>query len=458
MRQELADWLNKRPQEEIPGTSANFWEREWESLIQEVCKNFNDINSGDRHHLGDQLFLGSNINRLLEVLRQIEICLAQRPNWFRATIGQQLNQIYHKAFRIPPLEWQSLIPVELDPLRRLTEIESELEIEIISKPLRVLMGASAKQHRLDAIAQGENIEGRFFHSPKRYFGQDRVLEVALNGEKDKIKVEELIQAAYAHIIDSTENDRQRNSGQRSAGDYYRAVLTYPTVASPFVRRKLEESVVQNLNIKDVQIAYDEAVAVAIFFLFREFGGNLNIGIESFKTRCRRYGDKWSQNVLVLDIGGGTTDLALIELTLEEIDPFDPGEDRGDGGRYYKLTPKVLGASGHLQLGGELITLKLFHLLKVAIAECLLTAVAEERLGKDILKVQLEELSEHFLENGRYQIGKLLACVDRENPESNNNAYKDALDTAEKSFTYPLEKCSPISIANFLYPLGTSRKG
>ena len=124
----------------------------------------------------------------------------------------------------------------------------------------------------------------------------------------------------------------------------------------------------------MQTAYDEAVSVAIFFLWREFGGNLNIGIESFKTRCRQNGNKWSQNVLVLDIGGGTTDLALIELTLEDKTPFfADNEDRGLGGRYYKLTPKLLGSSGHLQLGGELITLRIFRLLKVAIADFLLNS-------------------------------------------------------------------------------------
>ncbi|PLZ41352.1 hypothetical protein CBP27_05540, partial [Fischerella thermalis WC542] len=85
--------------------------------------------------------------------------------------------------------------------------------------------------------------------------------------------------------------------------------------------------------------------------------------------------------MVLDIGGGTTDLALIRLSLEEINPFEPGEDRGDGGRYYKLTPKLLGSSGHLQLGGELITLRLFLLLKAAIADCLLTAIVDETLPR-----------------------------------------------------------------------------
>jgi Uncharacterized protein conserved in bacteria, putative virulence factor len=190
--------------------------------------------------------------------------------------------------------------------------------------------------------------------------------------------------------------------------------------------------VQELGIDDVQTAYDEAVSVAIFFLWREFGGNLNIGIESFKTRCRQNGNKWSQNVLVLDIGGGTTDLALIELTLEDKTPFfADNEDRGLGGRYYKLTPKLLGSSGHLQLGGELITLRIFRLLKVAISDFLLTAVTTGDIESDKLEDLINsELNDRFLEDGKFKTGSLLKCIDKENPEG-DVAFKDALDTAEK---------------------------
>ena len=207
------------------------------------------------------------------------------------------------------------------------------------------------------------------------------------------------------------------------------MVTYPAIAPPRVREEVEQ-LVSKLGIQSVQMAYDEAVSVAIFFLWREFGGDLRIGIESFKTRCRRSGEHWSQNVLVLDIGGGTTDLALINLSLQEKDPFASNEDRGDGGRYYVLTPKLLGSSGHLQLGGELITLRIFRLLKVALADCLLSAVARGDLSPDLLKVRPDELSDRFVEDGKFQTGSLLACLDNDNPEADVR-YKDALDTAEK---------------------------
>jgi hypothetical protein len=148
---------------------------------------------------------------------------------------------------------------------------------------------------------------------------------------------------------------------------------------------------------------------------------------------------------------------LIGLTLEEVDPFEPGEDRGAGGRYYKLTPKLLGSSGHLQLGGELITLRLFLLLKVAIADALLSAVADESLKSDRLDTIPSELPQRFLnENGEYISGSLLKCVDKENPETDTVAYKDALDAAEKVLPTRWAILSCL-LANFLHPLGICRR-
>ncbi|WP_026733076.1 virulence factor SrfB [Fischerella sp. PCC 9605] len=427
LRDRLAAWLTQRPVENIAGLSQDAWVQEWQRFLAEASKNLQDDNSVNLRNLHGEQFL--------EAIRQIEIALSKRLPWFRRAASKHLNKIYHEVFRVPPLEWQSLISVELDKDRRLSEIPSEIEIISLEPFLpkddpakvKVSLGEQAKQHRLDAIRQGEGIDSRFLHSPKRYFGQERSFQITLNDKEDTIPVNKLLQAAYAQLIDLTEKYRQR-SGKCSQGKFYRAVVTYPTIASPFVRREIEQ-LVKQLDIDDVQMAYDEAVSAAIFFLWREFGGDLNLGIESFKTRCRREGDRWWQNVMVLDIGGGTTDLALIRLTLEEINPFEPGEDRGDGGRYYKLTPKLLGSSGHLQLGGELITLRLFLLLKAAIADCLLSAIAEENLPPDVLKVQPEELSDRFLQKGKFQKGSLLACVDNEIREG--EAYKEALNDAEK---------------------------
>ncbi|MTJ06237.1 virulence factor SrfB [Anabaena sp. UHCC 0204] len=425
LRERMAEWLNSPPDLALIDVSGS----EWEKFLADISKNL-EIES----HQLSEIFEIDNKELFLEAIRQIELCLGTSDR-FRRAVSKKLYSIYHEVFRVPTLESQNLIPVVLDIDRRNTEIPSEMEIsELI--PLKLRMGRDARDNRKKAIAQGSSISvkeiiSRFHHSPKRYFGQDRSFPVILEEDEENIQVNRLIQAAWAQLIELTEDYRQRARRRFSEGDFLTAVVTYPAVAPPVVRKEIKQ-LVQELGIDDVQTAYDEAVSVAIFFLWREFGGNLNIGIESFKTRCRQNGNKWSQNVLVLDIGGGTTDLALIELTLEDKTPFfADNEDRGLGGRYYKLTPKLLGSSGHLQLGGELITLRIFRLLKVAISDFLLTAVTTGDIESDKLEDLINsELNERFLEDGKFKTGSLLKCIDKENPEG-DVAFKDALDTAEK---------------------------
>jgi hypothetical protein len=425
LRDRMAQWLNSPASVALPDVSAS----EWEKFIADISKNL-EIEPSRL----SEVFESDNKERFLEAIRQIELCLGTSDR-FRRAVSKKLYQIYHEVFRVPTLESQNLIPVVLDIDRRSTEIKSELEIAKLAA-LELKMGREASDNRKKAIAQGtssalKEIISRFHHSPKRYFGQDRSFPVILDESEETINVNQLIQAAWGHLIELTEDYRRRARRRFSEGDFLSAVVTYPTVAPPVVRKEVKE-LVEQLGLDDVQTAYDEAVSVAIFFLWREFGGNLNIGIESFKTRCRQEGNKWSQNVLVLDIGGGTTDLALIELTLEDKTPFfADNEDRGLGGRYYKLTPKLLGSSGHLQLGGELITLRIFRLLKVAVADFLLTSVTTGNLESDKLEDLINsELNERFLENGQFKSGSILKCLDKENPEG-DAAYKDALDTAEK---------------------------
>ncbi|MBD2503452.1 acetate and sugar kinases/Hsc70/actin family protein [Anabaena azotica] len=425
LRDRLSQWLSSPASIALPEVS----DIEWEKFLSDISKSLEIDPSQLR-----EVFESENKDRFLEAVRQIELCLGNSDR-FRHAVSKKLYNIYHEVFRVPTLESQNLIPVVLDIDRRDTEIPSELEISNLGD-LNIRMGREARDNRKKAIAQGtssslKEIISRFHHSPKRYFGQKRDFSVILDGQEETINVNQLIQAAWSHLIDLTEDYRQRARRRFSEGEFLTAVVTYPTVAPPVVRKEVKE-LIEQIGIDDVQTAYDEAVSVAIFFLWREFGGNLNIGIESFKTRCRQDKNKWSQNVLVLDIGGGTTDLALIELTLEDKTPFfGSNEDRGLGGRYYKLTPKLLGSSGHLQLGGELITLRLYRFLKVAIADALLTAITLGNIESDKLEDLINsELNERFLEQGKFKSGSLWKCLDKENPEG-DAAYKDALDTAEK---------------------------
>ncbi|MBD2616210.1 molecular chaperone [Nostoc punctiforme FACHB-252] len=424
LRQLLAQWLNLPATNALPGVNAN----EWEKFIDDISKNLG-INSSQLH----EFFQADNQDRYLEGVRQIELCLG-RSEQFRRSVSKRLYQIYHEVFRVPTLESQNLIPVPLDLDTRSVEISSELEITSLT-PLKVRMGREAKYNKNKAISLStsnslEEIISRFHYSLKPYFGQDRQLLVSVDGKQETIQVNQLIQAAWGHLIELTDYYRKHRSRSFSKGDFQKVVITYPTIAPPLVRNQVKQFV-EDLGIEDVQTV-DEATAVLMFYLWREFGNELNIDMEYFKTLCRRKGEKWSQNVLVLDIGGGATDLALIELTLKDITPsFRDKKDRGLGGRYYQITSKLLGSSGHLQLGGELITLRMFRLLKVAIVDCLLTAIATGSWNNNKLNDLVLNLNERFLEQGKYKQGSLLKCIDKQYPENDYTAYKDALDTAEK---------------------------
>ncbi|MBC6474132.1 MAG: hypothetical protein GDA48_16080 [Hormoscilla sp. GM102CHS1] len=193
LRARLAQWFNDRPLDPRPGVRDRDWDEEWEKLISEVSKEFSDLDNDSQENIGDRIFKETKSSRLLEAISLVELGLNNRREWFRRSASKGLNQIYHEVFRVPSLEWQRLIPVELDGLRKLSEIPSELEIESLDDGgLKVLMGERAKQNRLEAIAQGQDIKGKFHHSPKRYFGQNlenQKIQVTLNGSSQSVAVE-----------------------------------------------------------------------------------------------------------------------------------------------------------------------------------------------------------------------------------------------------------------------------
>jgi hypothetical protein len=384
--------------------------------------------------------------RMFEAIRQLEICLGARP--IRGAVLRGLNRIYHEAFLEPRLKSQSLVAVPLDPnFPQEKDIPSELEIKGPGTPLQVILGRRAQQDRRSAMALSgqssalppsadepehltlEAVRRRFHHSPKRYLGVRKSFPVPLGSETITATSDQLVQAAWGQLVELTGQWRQRNPTACSKGRFTRAVVTYPTVSPPSVRREVE-TLVRELKFPDVVTDYDEAVAAALFYLHREFGGSLDLGPEVFKSRSRRDKNKWFQNVLVLDIGGGSTDLALLQLTLEEVDPFQPGESRGAGGRCYVITPRLLGSSGNTQLGGELITLRLFRLLKAALADRLLAAVQDKHLESAGIAGKVAQLGEAFVDdNGRYRPGSLFGPV-ADLPES-DPLFTDALNAAEQ---------------------------
>ncbi|AOW98778.1 hypothetical protein BJP34_04310 [Moorena producens PAL-8-15-08-1] len=447
------EWLGSSDSK-LPGVGDHEWQEYIEQVENNLGKSWPEIIDNKKSSI------------LLEGIRQLEISLGTRlDDPIYPVVSKKLNEIYRQLFQLPPLQKERIVLAKIDKnLPQEIQITSELELVGVNGFLEVEMGEIARNNRLAAMSQettdenqeDENqetfwrkIESKFHHSPKRYLnktrkkGEEDKIKIYWEGEEKNIEYSELIQAAMKCLIELTENfkDKPENKKRYDSGKFYRVIVTYPTVSKPETRRKLEELVSQILEQKftdtdvklDVKKDFDEAIAAAIFYVWREFGGNQTIGIEAFKTRCRRSGQKWAQNLMVLDIGGGTTDLALIRLLLRDDSPFDPGEDRGAGGRYYVLTPELMGSSGHLFLGGELITLRLFRVLKVAIVDNLLTAFTEGNLKDDKLDLLIRGLEPRFLQqdnHNKYRTRSLLECIDKENPE-NDPFYSTVLNYAEE---------------------------
>jgi len=440
LRKLMSSWLLQTPSEAAPGASEAEW---WDMLsAMPVARDGREV-----HEQLAEILRNGEADDVHGLIRSIEIAMSNKSEVFRKAVSNRLRDIYEEAFRVPPLEALHLYPVELDGVRQANDIPSEMELlgREVGK-LNVLMGFRARQNRNEAIrkaseAEIAGINQRFFQSPKRTFGSNKVMARAIGANSDPITSNDLMQAAWDHLLILTDESRGRHQGMYSDGRISRVCITYPTVSPPQVREEAER-LVRELGITDVRTDYDEAVSAAIFYMMREFGGSVDVGLglESFKARSQRVLDQdgnvsnWFQNVLVFDIGGGTTDCALIRIKMEEIDPFDPEEDRGLGGRCYRITPELLGASGHLQLGGELVSLHMYRLVKVAIADGVMSAIVKRQMQNDKMLTLMSKLPSKFLDKDRrFKPGSLLACVD--NVEAQSAAYDEdyiqALDVAEQ---------------------------
>jgi hypothetical protein len=428
----LKDLLFKRilSQEDAACLLPNVDPRDWDALLVRVGTNLGFAGDNPRMAIVDRVRGGGE--PMLQALLQLEVNLGQSP--CKPLVVKALDRVYHEAFLEPRLRSQSLLIVPLDPMyQRDKDIVSTLKLLNVDLPMDAIMGRQVLTDYRNAIAQAGQPDGpgapaaspaalqqQYHLSPKRQLIEDnREFVLTLGGKTETRTGEQVVQAAYKHLIDRTAVWQARNPQACSQGRFTRAIVTYPTVAPPSVRSEVETLVrplvavvdAEGKRKEDVVTDYDEAVAAALFYLHREFGGSVDLGPEAFKSMSRRSNDKWYQNVLVLDIGGGSTDLALLRLTLSEVDPFEPGEDRGAGGRCYVIEPRLLGSSGNLHLGGNLITLRLLQVLKAAIADRLLTAVQQGHLTSSALADRVEQLGEPFIDsNGRYVPGSILDAV------------------------------------------------
>ena len=442
LRDGFKAWFDANNKEGFRGGRG--FDSEWRRYYQE-------LNNLTHPHGVDGCLASGDSEKFYDLLAKVEDGLPGREVAFRRVLQRDIQQIYHQALRVPTLEKYNLYPITLDRTEGTPTLLSEMEIigvREVSKSfslLDVAMGSTVRQTRRQTIAKagGSGLKGvlSLFHpSPKRYFGTDRpAFTVEVGGKQHVVSVDDLMLAGWRHMLDLADEARdKREDGLRSNGPFRKVILTYPTVAPPSVRNRIQ-GLIRRLGISDVRTDYDEAVAVAIFYLMREYSSVTEMGLESFKARCRvRDDNSWVQNVLVFDIGGGTTDVALIRLTVRDVPVFEanePVEERGAGGRFYRVEPQLLSSTGDMQLGGELMTLRVFRLLKASLADTLLSMAQSRRISSDSLnRILAGNIPPQFQEKqqGKFKPGSLRKFFEQEAPElADTGRWQEAKDLANR---------------------------
>jgi len=354
-----------------------------------------DESLADPHRDPDQLYA---------VLLGLERELSSRRQPLRSWLTTKLHRCYDAAFAVPSLDGLQLFPVELDPVTGSHEVPSRIEVTQVS-PLRVRM--TTDDGRLaDSSSAGAR---QILFGLKQYLGKPEPREISGDGsDRGTVDTDQLIAAALGFLVDQSNAYVELNPRMLGRGRLNHAVITYPTVAPPAVRQRLRELLLDpsgGPGLAQVNASYDEAIAAVMFFLMRDFGGEYEVGVEAVKSRYRAVGEKaWAQNILVIDIGGGTTDIALVTMTLKDQTPEEPRADPRWFGRYYVLTPQVRGSTGHLQLGGEYLTLRVFRWLKAAVADVLLTHAPEQ------YKQKINALPKRYRAESEYRSGSLVEAV------------------------------------------------
>ncbi|GAA1238751.1 hypothetical protein GCM10009665_31330 [Kitasatospora nipponensis] len=203
----------------------------------------------------------------------------------------------------------------------------------------------------------------------------------------------LAQHMFHLLIDRAERSGDGAGDQQPMGT---ALLTYPTSSHPESRELLVELVRTGLSIGNVELTVDEGLAAGLYFLMRDLSADLDQGVEALRAASRPVPGRpgtWQRIMLVVDIGGGTTDIALLELTLRDVTVEQNAAQAFVSGRDYLLEPRILGTIGHGQLGGDLLTLHVLYWLKARMADAARKR-PEESGGRSRAAQVAEEAREH----------------------------------------------------------------
>jgi hypothetical protein len=361
LRLGLASLLNEDP----PGDSS--WSQRMSELTAEVAGFDPELRELDFAALLTRLRAPSVLVDSRDLLLDatcaaVERLLQDSSETLREWLAPRLLQVYDAAFNVPPLEEMFLRQVFFDTSRS-REIPSMVTMQD-GDPISIKLGPGDPTQ--DPAKTVRALKTKL-QQPRRLEGR-----VARGGRE--ATTDDLIALVYLALTEHAE----RFAHDRRDGDpevIRSLVVTFPTTTPAATRGRLRNLVKRPLQLDTVVTDFDEGVAAGLFFLLRDFGSNRReFGVEGLRARSRKVASDpptWTQNMLVLDMGAGTTDIVLIGLTLTDMSEPIPGCPENVQGRYYVIRPEVRNSTGHPQLGGDYLTLRVFYWLKAKIVDALL---------------------------------------------------------------------------------------
>lgn len=363
LSRELVRLLRDDPQpDELAELRVEQCRAEWSALLERLTAELGD----GRSSLADAVESEESANNTLlyEVLLELDTAQTGGTAPFTAWLADRLHRCYDEAFGTPALEHHSLFPVRLDNATDQNEVQSRLDVTAVDPDLQVRLGRPLGDGTTLATVRGL----------KHYLDKPE-FQVHLRDDPRTVGLEPLFGGAVGFLLDRTDDFTHTHADRLEDAPIDHVVATFPTMAPPAVRRRLENVITGMLGVGEVDLRYDEAIAAALFFLMRDLGANYTLGVEALRARFRAVPDDaqhWIENTLVIDVGGGTTDIALITTHLYERTPQPVGTPSASTGRHYRLVPQLRGTSGRARRGGDFLTLQVFHLIKAMIADHLLT--------------------------------------------------------------------------------------
>lgn len=382
LRLGLADLLRDGP---FDSAAADMWQLLVGQVPEEVAAYNQDLAGIDAAALQSRLRAPSVLvegrDLLLDaVCTAVENALVRSDGALRDWLSPRLLRVYDAAFNVPPLTEMFLRQVVFDRMTGSREISSTVTLQD-DNPITIVLGPGDVTSDPEKTIRALKTK---LQKPQRFPGRT-------GRDGREASTDDLI--AHVFLALTRHAERFAHDKKRDDPEIVRSlVVTYPTTTPASTRQHLRDLVRHTLRLDTVVTDFDEGVAAGLFFLLRDFGSNRReFGTEALRARSRRVADDppaWQQNMLVLDMGAGTTDIVLISLTLTDVTrPFD-GYSPLVQGRYYVIKPEVRNSTGHPQLGGDYLTLRVFYWLKATIADALLYGPGRDKERADLRRQTL----------------------------------------------------------------------